>query len=121
MSSKPTIEYADFEKIEMRVGEILEATAPSWSTKLLQFSVSFGEELGTKTILSGIKEWYSPESFVGKKYPFVINLAPRKMGKPDLGSNQGAYSEGMMIMTDNPDQPRPFALPEQSEVGAIIR
>ena len=87
---KPTIEYADFEKLELRVGTIMSAVAPEWSRKLLQFTVNFGPEVGDKTIYSGISQWYSPAEFVGKNYVFVVNLAERKMVSPDSG--QGGYS-----------------------------
>ncbi len=110
---KPTIEYSDFEKLELRVGKITEASAPEWSNKLLQFTVDFGGEIGTKTILSGVKQWYSPEAFLGKNFPFVINLAERKMGE--------GVSQGMMIMADTKDQPTLFPLALEIAPGTIIR
>lgn len=110
---KPTIEYSDFEKLDIRVGKITEAVAPDWSKKLLEFTVDFGEEIGTKTILSGIKEWYSPDDFVGKSYMFIANLAERKMGE--------GVSQGMMIMADGEDQPVPFALTPSVKPGTIVR
>jgi len=116
---KPTIEYPDFEKLDLRVGVILEASAPEWSRKLLQFTVDFGSEIGQKTIFSGIREWYQPEEFLNKSYVFVINLAERKMGNPDAG--QGGFSQGMMIMADSTQKPTPFALDITVEAGTIVR
>lgn len=110
---KPTITYDDFDKLDLRVGRILAAEAPVWSQKLLQFTVDFGAEIGQKTILSGIKAWYAPESFIGKSFVFVINLAERKMGE--------GVSQGMMIMADGAEQPLPFALPEPQVPGTIVR
>lgn len=110
---KPIIEYSDFEKLDIRVGLISAAIAPEWSKKLLQFTVDFGAEIGEKTILSGIKEWYPPEFFVGKRYMFVVNLAERKMGE--------GVSQGMMIMADGADQPVPFALEPAVAVGTVVR
>ena len=110
---KPTITYDDFDKLDLRVGRITAASAPDWSNKLLQFTVDFGSEIGEKTILSGIKQWYAPEVFVGKCYVFVINLAERKMGE--------GVSQGMMIMADDADQPRPFPLPEGVTPGSVVR
>lgn len=110
---KPTIEYPDFDKVELRVGLIEAAVAPEWSPKLLQFTVNFGEEIGQKTILSGIKKWYQPEDFIGKKYVFVVNLAERKMGE--------GVSQGMMIMADGAEQPQPFAVPDEITTGSIVR
>lgn len=110
---KDLITYPDFEKIDLRAGKILTAIAPEWSEKLLEFTVDFGEEIGQRTILSGIKQWYQPETFVGKLYPFVVNMAPRKMGP--------SQSEGMMIMADAEDKPTVFELPESIVPGTVIR
>ena len=89
---KTIIQYADFDKLDLRVGKIVAAAAPEWSNKLLQFTVDFGTELGQRTIMSGIRKWYSPEEFIGKNFPFIINLAERKMGE--------GVSQGMMLMAD---------------------
>lgn len=110
---KPTIEYADFDKLDLRVGKVIEAESPEWSNKLLKFTVDFGPEIGQKTILSGIKQWYEPEMFTGNLYVFVVNLAERKMGE--------SVSQGMMIMADGEDQPRPFALQVSVEPGTVVR
>lgn len=114
---KATIEYADFDKLDLRVGKITAAEAPEWSKKLLQFTVDFGTEIGTKTILSGIRSWYTPEEFIGKNFPFVINLAERKMGE--------GVSQGMMIMADGmvngEEHPIVFPLPDTAEPGTVIR
>jgi len=114
---KPTIEYPEFEKLDLRVGRILEASVPTWSKKLMEFTVDFGSEIGTKTILSGIQAWYTPEDFIGKRFPFIVNLAERKMGE--------GVSQGMMIMADGKveDEERPivFPLPENIEAGTVIR
>jgi methionyl-tRNA synthetase len=114
---KPTIEYADFEKLDIRVGVILAADVPTWSKKLMEFTVDFGPEIGEKTILSGIQAWYTPEDFVGKRFPFIVNLAERKMGE--------GVSQGMMIMADGKidgeDHPIVCPLPDTAEAGTVIR
>lgn len=110
---KSVIEYSDFEKLDFRVGEVVAATAPDWSTKLLELTVDFGQEIGQKTILTGIRQWYGPQEFIGKRYVFVVNLAERKMGE--------GVSQGMMIMGDGEDQPRPFAIHEEMAPGTVLR
>lgn len=110
---KPTITYDDFDKVDLRIGRVIAASAPEWSPKLLQFTVDFGPEIGQKTILSGIKKWYQPESFVDNYYVFVVNLAERKMGE--------GVSQGMMIMSDEGEQPQPFAVSEPVTAGAAVR
>lgn len=109
---KPTIDYSQFEALDIRIGTIVTAEAPEWSQKLLKFTVDFGEEIGSRTIFSGIKQWYQPETFVGKQFPFLINLAPRKMGPEE--------SQGMMIMADA-EQPVVFHLNQEVPAGSMVR
>ncbi|MBD3250665.1 MAG: methionine--tRNA ligase [Candidatus Pacebacteria bacterium] len=113
LSMKDIIEYQDFAKIELRVGQVVAAQAPEWSDKLIEMSVDFGQELGQRTILAGAKEHYQPDEFVNKKYLFVVNLAERKMGQ--------SVSQGMMLMVDQDDQPIKFELPDSVELGAVVR
>lgn len=118
---KNTINYQDFEKLDLRVGRVLEASNPDWSEKLLEFKVDFGEELGIKTILSGIKKFYEPEDFVNNFYIFVVNLEERKMGE--------GVSQGMMLMADPTslklrgasEKPVPIKISEEVAPGAVIR
>lgn len=107
-----TIQFNDFLKVEMRVGIITEVKVPDWSEKLLEFRVNFGQEIGEKTIFSGVKKWYGETDFLNKKFPFVVNLAERKMGP--------AVSQGMMMMVDNQDKPLLINLDDQAELGAIL-
>lgn len=109
---KPVITYDDFAKLDIRVGTVITASAPEWSKKLLRFEVDFGEEIGKRILFSGIKEWYSPESLVGKQFPFIVNLAPKKMGEEE--------SQGMMIMADTADRPVLIAV-ESVPSGSAIR
>lgn len=94
---KPTIDYTDFDRLDVRIGTVLAATAPDWSSKLLRFEVDFGAEVGKRVIFSGIKKWYSPDDFVGRSFPFLLNLSPKKMGEEE--------SSGMMLMVDGDEQP----------------
>lgn len=107
-----TIQFTDFLKVEMRVGIVTEVKIPDWSEKLLEFRVNFGEAIGEKIIFSGVKKWYSETDFLNKKFPFVVNLAERKMGP--------AISQGMMMMVDNQDKPVLIVLDDQAELGAIL-
>jgi len=113
MKIKEIIEYSDFDKVDIRVGKVIASSSPDWSTKLLEFTVDFGSEIGEKTIFSGIKKWYSPDDFVGNYYLFVVNLAERKMGE--------GISQGMMLMSDEVEKPIPFPITKQVEAGSIVR
>lgn len=111
----PTIQFNDFLKVEMRVGQVIAVQAPEWSEKLLEFQVDFGPEIGQRTIFSGVKKWYSEVDFLNKKFPFVVNLAERKMGP--------GVSQGMMMMVDaggNDAKPVLIALDDQAFVGAVL-
>ena len=109
---KDPISYDDFEKLDIRIGKIVAATAPEWSKKLLRFEVEFGQEIGKRVIFSGIRQWYVPEDMVGKSYPFLINLAPKKMNDEE--------SQGMMIMADA-ETPVVFSIPESVPAGSVVR
>lgn len=78
----------DFNKIELRVAEILEAEEIQEADKLLRLKVSLGP-LGERQIIAGIKAAYKPEQLKGRKVLVVANLAPRKM--------KFGMSEGMVL------------------------
>jgi methionyl-tRNA synthetase len=81
------IEYDDFKKVHIQVGEIMEVEPVEGSEKLLKLKVKFGEE--ERQILSGIAKHVSPEKLIGMKVPFVTNLKPRMM--------MGLESNGMIL------------------------
>ena len=110
---KATIPFADFDKLDIRIGTIVTASAPEWSEKLLRFEVDFGSETGKRIIFSGIRKWYAPENFIGKQFPFLINLSPKKMGEEE--------SQGMMLMADSEERPVVFDLAQPVAVGSIVR
>ncbi len=109
---KSSITYSDFEKLDIRVGTVVTCSAPDWSKKLLRLEVDFGAE-GKKIIFSGIKQWYTSETLVGKQFPFLINLENKKMGDEE--------SQGMMLMADASEKPILFQLPESLPAGTVIR
>lgn len=86
---KPTIQFPDFAKLEIRIGRVVEASIPEGSEKLIRQVVDFGQELGRRVIFSGIQAWYKPDDLLGKQLPYVINLEPRKM--------MGEESQGMLM------------------------
>ena len=80
----PTITIEDFEKIDLRVAEILDATLVEGADRLLQLQLSLGNE--TRTVFAGIRSAYDPKSLIGRHVVVVANLAPRKMR---FGTSQG--------------------------------
>jgi len=91
---KSYITIDDFVKIELVVGTITHCEPAPNSTKLLVLNVDFGP-LGTRTILSGIAQWYAPQDLITKQGIFVLNLKPRKMA--------GLESQGMMLSAKTED------------------
>lgn len=110
---KPQIDYADFEKLDIRVGEVVEAAFPDWSHKLIRLVMDFGEGLGRRVLFSGIRKWYTPEDLVGKKMAVIVNLEPKMMGEEE--------SQGMIIMADTEEKPILIFLPEALKPGTVIR
>ena len=85
---KDLIQYPDFVKLDIRVGEVKNAALVEGSSKLIELTVDLGSEYGTVTIFTGMQKWYTPEHFAGKKFLFVANLEPKKM--------MGRESQGMI-------------------------
>ncbi len=88
----PEVSFADFQKLDLRVGQIVEAEKLEWSEKLIKMKVDFGD-LGQKQVLSGIFEWYQPEDLLEKQAVFLINL-PKKYIKDEP-------SEAMILTSEN--------------------
>jgi methionyl-tRNA synthetase len=84
------INYADFAKVEFRIGKIIEAKDVEESDKLIRMIVDFGEELGQKVVFSGIRKWYSASDLLNKKTVFVVNIIPKKI----MGEESGAMIFG---------------------------
>ena len=85
---KKTIEFSDFEKLDIRVGRIKQCERVKKANKLLKFTIDDGS--GTdRTIVSGIAKFYEPEALVGTDICFIANLAPRKL--------MGIESQGMIL------------------------
>jgi methionine--tRNA ligase beta chain len=71
------ITFADFEKIDLRVGKIIEATQVPESKKLIKLIVDFGSE--KRQAIAGLLKYYKPEELVGKKCVFLLNLQRRML------------------------------------------
>ena len=110
---KDTVNYADFEKLDIRAGKVVAASVPEWSEKLIRYEVDLGEELGKRVLFSGIRKWYTPEELVGRILPVVVNLEPKKMGDEE--------SCGMAIMADGEEGPKLIFLSDDVVAGTVIR
>ncbi len=106
LKTEPKIDFDDFSKVEIKIGEIIEAEKVENADRLLKLKVDFGggitgdegndsdSEVNDKggeirQIVSGIAEYYEPENLIGLKTPFVTNLKPRTI--------KGIESNGMIL------------------------
>ena len=101
---KPSIQYDDFAKLDLRVGTISSAEKIEKADKLLKLEIDLGFE--KRTIVSGIAQYFTAQNIIGRQVVVVANLAPRKM--------RGIESNGMILMAEdatgnlkfiNPDEP----------------
>ena len=91
---KPEIEFADFEKLDLRVAKVLAAEKVEKADKLLKLTVKLGKE--ERTVVSGIAKYYKPEELIGKNVVMVANLKPVKL--------RGIMSNGMILAVADDDK-----------------
>lgn len=89
--ARPETSFDDFSKMDIRTGTILEAERVPKTDKLLKLKIDVG--IDTRTVVSGIAEWYKPEDIIGQRVSVLVNLAPRKI--------KGIESQGMILMASN--------------------
>ena len=87
-TQKPNIPFEDFSKMDLRVGTIVAAEKMPKTKKLLVLQVDVGTE--TRTIVSGIAEFYTPDTIIGQKVTVLCNLKPRAL--------RGVESQGKLVM-----------------------
>ena len=90
---KDFVEFEDFEKLDIRVGKVIECEKVKKSKKLLRFTLQVGSE--TRQILSGIAQFHEPEELIGKNVLFIANFKPRTM--------MGLESNGMILSAEFED------------------
>lgn len=109
-SPESIVSAEEFFKVELRVGEVAKTEFLDNSEKLLRLTVNFSDQ--TRTILTGLRPFYEPEFFTGKRFVFAYNLAPRKMA--------GEESQGMLMCVDG-EKPLPLEAPEGSRPGDKLK
>lgn len=104
VEAKAVIEYDDFAKLQIQVGQIVKCEEVPKSKKLLCSQVKVGNN--TRQILSGIKQWYSAKDMVGKQVLVVTNLAPKKIA--------GLESQGMILLAEDDEGNASLVSPEKN-------
>ncbi len=109
---KEMITFDDFSKIDIRTATILEAEKVPKTTKLLKLTIDTG--LDIRTIVSGIAEYYEPETIIGRQISIVANLEPRKI--------KGIESKGMILMAEDKDGKLVMVIPaDKVSNGSMIK
>ncbi|MBR1957983.1 MAG: methionine--tRNA ligase [Tidjanibacter sp.] len=86
---KESVTFDDFGKMDIRVSTVVAAEKVAKTKKLLKLTVDTG--IDTRTIVSGIAEYYTPEELVGRQILVLVNLLPREL--------KGITSQGMILMS----------------------
>ena len=89
----PTVTFDDFQKLDIRVGKVLECEKIKKADKLLKFTIDDG--MKGRTIVSGIAKFYNPEDLIGKEVCFIANFPTRKL--------KGVESQGMILSAEDAD------------------
>ncbi|HPC30808.1 MAG TPA: methionine--tRNA ligase subunit beta, partial [Candidatus Pacearchaeota archaeon] len=89
------INFEEFQKIDLKIGKILEAEKVENSEKLLRLKVDLGEE--QRQIIAGIGKVYQPQDLINQEIVVVVNLEPKTL--------MGFESQGMLLAADNNGEP----------------
>jgi len=113
IEAKSEISFDDFQKMDIRVGKIVEAQKVPKTDKLLHLKIDTGIDI--RTVVSGIAAFYEPEKIVGQKVIILVNLAPRKI--------KGIESHGMILMAENSKGELSFVSPtkQETEEGSTVK
>lgn len=106
------IEIQDFSKVQLHVGKVVEAQALPKSKKLIQLKVDLGEALGTRQIVAGISQHYTPDQLAGRRVIVVTNLKPARL--------MGVESHGMLLAAKSGDDLRLLTVDEIIVPGSKI-
>lgn len=109
VAQKELVSFDDFQKMDIRIGTILEAKKVEKADKLFELSVDTG--IDVRTIVSGIAEHFTLEEIVGKQAMVLANLAPRKI--------RGIESHGMLLFADKADGKLTFVKPEEETPNGV--
>ncbi|TFZ25503.1 methionine--tRNA ligase [Lactiplantibacillus plantarum] len=110
--TKPAIAIDDFDKVELKVAEVITVQKLKGADKLLQFRLDAGDA-DHRQILSGIAKWYpEPEELIGKKVIIVGNLKPRKL--------RGEMSQGMLLSAEHDGHVQLITVPDNMVNGSLI-
>jgi methionyl-tRNA synthetase len=111
MNDKNIITFEDYDKVNIIVGEIIDAVEVEKTAKLVKLTVNFGPDRH-KTIVSGIRHQYSVDQLKGLKTAFIVNFEPREV--------RGILSEGMLFAAEDSVTGKIIILPIDATPGSKV-
>ncbi len=105
------INFEEFQKIDLRIGKVIEAEKIEGTDKLLKLKVDLGEE--KRQLVAGIAKFYQPEDLIGKEIVVVANLEPKIF--------RGIESQGMLLAADVEGKPVFLKPDEEVPPGTKVR
>jgi len=100
------VSFSEWEKMDLRVGEILEIEDVPGADKLYKLKIDLGTE--TRTVVAGLKQYYTKDELEGKRCILFCNLEPRKL--------RGIESQGMILAAVNDDHSEVRLLQSDGEI-----
>lgn len=97
------ITFAEFQKLDLRIGKVIEATQIPNSKKLIKLTVDFGSE--KRQAVAGLLKYYTSEQLVGKKCVFLLNLQSRILA--------GIESQCMILAAEDSEDNVTVLMPEK--------
>lgn len=110
---KDIVSFADFQKLDLRVGRVVKVEKVEGSKNLVRMSIDLGDDYGIRKIIGGIAQFYKPAQLRGKKFIIVANLAPKQMLKE--------MSYGMILCADAGGKPVLIPVDKKVPEGTVIR
>ena len=109
-AKEEAVQFDDFAKMDIRVSRVVAAEPVPKTKKLLKLTVDTG--IDTRTIVSGIAEYFSAEEMIGKRVLVLVNLAPRVL--------KGIESQGMILMAESPTGKLSVVAPDGDETDSPV-
>lgn len=97
------VSIEDFQKLDIRVGKIIEVEDTETRKSMYKLKIDFGQ-LGVKQAVAGIKSYYEKEELLNKKFVFVVNLEPKKIGNVLSECMILAATEGDKVVILQPEK-----------------
>ena len=110
-TEEPRISIEEFAKVQMRVGQVLEAERVAGSRKLIKMRVDIGSEI--RQVVAGIAGAYEPEGLLNRKIILVANLKPAKL--------MGIVSDGMVLAATAGERPVLATFAEDVPNGSLLK